>query len=124
MIFVVVFLAASAVLGGIASYQSREPIAPQLQYRPGTPTQVVERCRQAVIEAAREHAAEKGATLLRVDATSAGDMRPIGTGHVAPVEIGVVYARPSGQELRQGVIECHVDEQERAVLASLPGAAR
>ena len=90
---------------------------PQLQHRPGTPIEVVESCRQAVIAAAQQHAAESGAQVIRVDATSAGEMRPRGRLQVAPVEVGVVYVRPTGRELRQAVIECRLDRRGRAVLA-------
>jgi hypothetical protein len=124
MVGVVIFLAASAVLVGIASYASQPSSVPRLQYRPGTPDAVVESCRQAVITAARAHAAEMGAELVRVDAASAGEMRRVGRLQSAPVEVGVVYSRPSGQEVRQGDIECRVDRRGRVVLASLPAAAR
>jgi hypothetical protein len=123
MIWVVVLIAASAAFGGVANYTSRQSIVPQLQYRPGTPDAVVESCRQAAIAAARTHATELGAELVRVDAASAGEMRRVRGLQSAPVEVGIVYSRPSGQEVRQGVIECRVN-REGAVLAGLPGAAR
>ena len=124
MFVVVVFLAASALLGSIATYQSRQPIAPELHHRPGTPTEVVESCRQAVISSAQAHAAEQGATLQRVDATSAGPMRQVGRSYSAPIEAGVVYERPTGQELRQGVIECRVrvDQRSGTIVASIVDA--
>jgi hypothetical protein len=122
MFLVVVFIAASAVFGGIVSYSSKQAAIPQLQYRPGTPNEVVEICRQAVVATAKDHAAQQGAELLRVDAASAGVMRRVGRLHSAPVEVGIVYSRASGQETRQGVIECRVDNRGSAVLASLPGA--
>jgi hypothetical protein len=123
MFVILAFIAASAAVGGYATYASRQAIIPQLQYRPGTPDNVVESCRQAAIAAARTHAAELGAELVRVDAASAGEMRRARGVQTAPVEVGIVYARPSGQETRQGVIECRVSRQG-AVLAGLPGAAR
>jgi hypothetical protein len=124
MVWLLVFIAVSAVLGGAAQYSSYQASVPHLQHRPGTPDEVVESCRQAVITAAQTHAAESGAELVRVDATSAGEMRPLGRLRTAPVEVGVVYARPTGRELRQAVIECRVDRRGSAVLASLPGAPR
>ena len=124
MFLVVVFIAASAVLGGYTSYTSQQDNIPRLQHRPGTPDRVVEICRQAAIEAARAHASELGAELVRVDATSAGAIRRVGRSQSAPIEIGVVYAQPSGQVVRQGVVECRVTSRDSAVLASLPDAAR
>jgi hypothetical protein len=123
MFIILAFIAASAAVGGYATYASRQSSIPQLQYRPGTPNSVVESCRQAVITAARTHASELGAELVRVDAASAGEMRRVRRVQSAPVEVGIVYSRPSGQEIRQGVIECRVN-REGAVLAGLPGAAR
>jgi len=124
MIWVVVFIAASALVGGVATSTSEQPPVARLQYRPGTPDDVVERCRQAVIPLAREHAAELGAELLRVDAASAGEMRQAGRLLTAPVEVGVVYSRPSGQEVRQGAVECRLGGSRGVDLASLPGATR
>jgi hypothetical protein len=124
MVWVVVFIAVSAVLGGIVSYAPRQSSIPQLQHRPGTPIEVVESCRQAVIAAAKAHASEMGAELVRVDATSAGEMRQVGRLQSAPVEVGVVYSRPGGQEVRQGVIECQVDRRRRAVVANIANAVR
>ena len=123
MIWVVVLIAASAAFGGVANYTAKQSSIPQLQYRPGTPDTVVESCRQAVITAARTHASELGAELVRVDAASAGEMRQARGLRTAPVEVGIVYSRPGGQETRQGVIECRVS-REGAVLAGLPGAVR
>jgi hypothetical protein len=124
MIWVVVFLAASAVLGGYTSYASQQASIPQLQHRPGTPLSIVEVCRQAAVTAARAHASEVGAELVRVDATSAGPMRHVGKLRVAPVEVGVVYTRAGGPEIRQGTVECTVGRRQGAVLASLPDAER
>ena len=124
MFFVVAFIAASAVLGGYTSYTTQQESIPQLQHRPGTPDRIVEICRQAAVEAARAHASELGAELQRVDATSAGEIRRVGRSQSAPIEIGVVYSRPSGPVLRQGVVECRVTSRNSAVLASLPGAER
>lgn len=122
MVWFIVFIAATAVLGGAAQYASYQASIPRLQYRPGTPDNVVESCRQAVITAAQQHAAESGAQVVRVDATSAGEMRPLRGLQSAPVEVGVVYARPTGRELRQAVIECRVDRRGRAALVDVRGA--
>jgi hypothetical protein len=121
MLWIILLLGASGLVGG---YAAERAIIPNLQYRPGTPNAVVEKCRQAVIAAARTHAAESDAKLVRVDATSAGEMRRIRSGQRAPVEIGIVYSRPSGWEARQGVIECRVDARGQATIADLAGAAR
>src|SRR3712207_603213 len=72
MLWVILLLGTSGLVGG---YAAERAVVPKLQYRPGTPNEVVETCRQATIAAARTHASEMGAELIRVDATSAGDMR-------------------------------------------------
>ncbi len=121
MLWVVLLLGASGMVGGYAAEQA---VIPKLQYRPGTSNEVVETCRQAAIAAARTHASEMGAQLIRVDATSAGEMRRTRGGHRAPVEVGIVYSRPSGREARQGVVECRVDRRGQATIANLAAAAR
>ncbi|MFD0465605.1 hypothetical protein ACFQY9_30905 [Microvirga aerilata] len=121
MLWVILLLGASGMVGGYAAEQAT---IPKLQYRPGTPNIVVETCRQAAIAAARTHASEMGAELVRVDAASAGEMRRARGGQRAPVEVGIVYSRPSGREARQGVVECRVDRRGRATIADLAGAAR
>ncbi len=109
-------------LGGVGLYNFQKPRAtPELQYRPGTPNDIVEICRQAAISAAREHAAEMGAEVQRVDAASAGVMQRAGGRSIAPVEVGVVYSLPIGWEVRKGVVECRVVRRQGAVLTSLPG---
>lgn len=108
----------------IGGYAAERTYIPKLQYRPGTPNEVVETCRQAAIGAARTHASEMGAQLVRVDAASAGEMRRTRSGQRAPVEVGIVYSRPSGREARQGAVECRVDARGRAAIADLAGAAR
>jgi hypothetical protein len=121
MLWVILLLGIAGLGGG---YAAERAIIPKLQYRPGTPNEVVENCRQAVIAAAGTHAAASDAKLIRVDATSAGEMRRTRSGRRAPVEIGIVYSRPGGREARQGVIECRVDSRGQATIADLAGAAR
>jgi hypothetical protein len=121
MLWVVLLLGVSGLVGG---YAAERAAIPKLQYRPGTPNEIVATCRQAVIAAARTHASEMGAELIRVDATSAGEMRRTRNGQRAPVEIGIVYSRSSGREARQGVVECRVDARGQAIIADLGGAAR
>jgi hypothetical protein len=121
MLLVILLLGAAGLGGG---YAAERAIIPKLQYRPGTPNEVVEKCREAVIAAAGTHAAASDAKLIRVDATSAGEMRRTRSGQLAPVEIGIVYSRPSGREARQGVIECRVNARGQATIADLAGAAR
>jgi hypothetical protein len=116
----IVLLGGAAVM--TASYASEQAIVPKLHHRPGTPLAVVQSCREAVVSAARIHAGETGATLVRVDATSAGEVRPTRNGQSAPVEVGIVYGRSSGREARQGVIDCRVDHQGRVSIADLAGA--
>jgi len=65
-----------------------------------------------------------GAQLIRVDATSAGEMRRTRSGQRAPVEVGIVYSRSSRRESRQGIVECREDRRRRATIADLAGAAR
>jgi hypothetical protein len=125
MFWVALMIAASAGIGGYASYAARQAEIPQLQHRPGTPIEIVRTCREVAVAAARGHAAEMGVELIRVDATSAGPMRRVGRSQVAPVEIGVVYTRPSGErEARKGTIQCRVDPRGRAVITDLQVAAR
>jgi len=121
MLFIVLLGGAAGLAG---AYASEQAIIPKLQHRPGTPIEVVQSCRDAVVSAAQTHASEVGATLVRVDATSAGEIRHARNGQTAPVELGIVYGRPSGREARQGVIECHVDRRGRATIADLPVATR
>ena len=121
MLWVVLLLGASGMVGG---YAAERAIIPKLQYRPGTPNEIVETCRQAAIAAARTHASQMGAELIRVDATSAGEMRRTRSGRRAPVEVGIVYSRSSRRESRQGIVECREDRRGRATIADLAGAAR
>ena len=121
MLWVILLLGASGMVGGYAAEQA---IIPKLQHRPGTPNEIVETCRQAAIAAARTHASEMGAQLVRVDATSAGQLRRARSGQRAPVEVGIVYSRPSGREARQGLVECRVDARGQATIANLAAAAR
>ncbi len=121
MLWVVLLIGASGMVGG---YAAERATIPKLQYRPGTPNEVVETCRQAAIAVARIHSSEMGAQLVRVDAASAGEMRRTRSGQWAPVEVGIVYSRPSGREARQGIVECRVDVRGQATIADLAGAAR
>ena len=121
MLWVILLLGASGMVGG---YAAERAIIPKLQYRPGTPNEVVETCRQAAIAAASTHASEMGAQLTRVDATSAGEIRRTRSGLRAPVEVGIVYSRPGGREARQGIIECRIDRRGQATIADLAAAAR
>src|SRR4051794_30076447 len=116
MLLLVLFLGASAAVGGYASYLSHQAVLPNLEHRPGTPIEVVQQCRDAVIAPARTHATQKHAELVRIDATSAGPMRDTRIGQSAPIEVGIVYSREGGQELRQGVVECRL-RNGRAVIA-------
>jgi hypothetical protein len=121
MLWIVLLAGAAGLASGYASEQA---IIPKLQHRPGTPIEVVRTCRDAVLSAAQTHASEMDATLVRVDATSAGEIRRTRTGQSARVEVGIVYGRPSGREARQGVIECRVDRRGQATIADLAGATR
>ena len=121
MLWVILLLGASGMVGG---YAAERATIPKLQYRPGTPNAVVETCRQAAIAAAHTHASAMGAELVRVDAASAGEMRRTRSGQRAPVEVGIVYSRPSGREARHGIVECRVDVRGQATIADLAGAAR
>jgi hypothetical protein len=123
MLWLALFIGASAMVGGYASYATQQAAIPKLQHLPGTSMEVVQACREAVIPAAQTHASALGAELVRVDATSAGAMRRSRQGQSAPVEVGIVYARPRGRESRQGIIECHVDQRGRAIIANFAGAA-
>ena len=79
--------------------------------RPGTPLQVVQNCRQAIVAAALPYGVQ------RVDAASAGAMRRSNGGHVAPVEFRVAYARQGGIETRQAVVSCRLNQNGRVFAA-------
>jgi hypothetical protein len=121
MFWIVLLVGAAGLAGGYAAEKAN---IPKLQHRPGTPIAIVEACRNAVISAAQAHATDMGATLVRVDATSAGEMHRTRNGQSAPVEIGIVYSRLGGREARQGVIECRVDQRGRTAIADLANATR
>ena len=122
MLWVVLLLGASGLVGG---YAAERAVVPKLQYRPGTPNEVVETCRQAAIAAARIHASEMGA------AADPGGCRP------APAKCG---ERDSGQARARGGWDrllafgrarsspgrhrMSVDARGRATIADLAGAAR
>ncbi|WP_046861851.1 hypothetical protein [Microvirga massiliensis] len=124
MLWVALLLAASAGIGGYASYTARQAEIPHLQHRPGTPIEVVQKCWQVALTAARAHAADLNVELIRVEATSAGPMRRTGRGQVAPIEVGVVYTTPKGREVRQGDIDCRIDRRGRATITDAAVAAR
>ena len=84
------------------SYAAEQAAIPKLEHRPGTPIEIVRSCREAVIPVAQAHARERGAELVRVDATSAGQTRRARNGQIAPVEVGVVYSAPGGRATRAG----------------------
>jgi hypothetical protein len=72
--------------------------------RPGTPTPVVQACRQGIVAAARPYG------VVRVDAASAGAARRGPGGDlIAPVEMRMVYARAGGYEARQARVTCRID---------------
>jgi hypothetical protein len=122
MLWLALFIGASAAVGGYASYQRNA--APQLEHRPGVPMELVQLCRDAVVTPAQAHASEAGAELVRVDATSAGPIQSMRNLKIAPVEVGIVYNRQGLREVRQGVVQCRLDRRGRAVIADLAGATR
>ena len=119
MVWLVVFVVASAAVGVTAKYAAQEAVAPRLQHRPGTPIEIVAKCREAVIAAGESTCFRDECRTGRVDATSAGAMRPARVGQTAPVEVGLVYSRPSGPEARQAMIECRIDRSGRVSLAGV-----
>jgi hypothetical protein len=121
MVWLALLIGASGLVGGYATEQA---VIPKLQHRPGTPIEVVQTCREAFVSAARTHASQMGAELIRVDATSAGQIRRTRNGQSAPVEVGIVYSRAGGRESRQGVVACHLDRRGRVTIADFAGAAR
>jgi hypothetical protein len=46
VVWLVLFVGASAIVGGYASYTAQQAVIPKLQYRPGTPTEIVKLCRE------------------------------------------------------------------------------
>jgi hypothetical protein len=79
--------------------------------RPGTPLQVVQNCRKAIVAAALPYGVQ------RVDAASAGPMQRSGAGYTAPVEFRVTYARRGGSETRQSVVACRLNQTGRVYAA-------
>jgi hypothetical protein len=124
MLWVALAVGTSVMVGGYMSYAAEQAAIPKLEHRPGTPIEIVRSCREAVIPVAQAHARERGAELVRVDATSAGQTRRARNGQIAPVEVGVVYSAPGGRATRQGVIECRVDRRGRVSIADLATATR
>ena len=98
---------ALVIVGGYASYTA-QPLSRISDIGRARRPKIDRLCRETVISAAQSQAATVGAELVRVCATSAGEMRRALRTRVAPVEVGVVYARSSGRELRQGTTECRV----------------
>jgi hypothetical protein len=86
----------------------RTPLRP----RPGTPQQVVQDCRAAIVAAAIPYG------VVRVDAASAGPMRSARGGFAAPVEFRIVYNRQGGLETRQAAINCRLNTAGRVVAAA------
>jgi hypothetical protein len=86
----------------------RNPLRP----RPGTPQQVVQDCRTAIVAAALPYG------VVRVDAASAGPMQSARGGFVAPVEFRIVYNRRGGLETRQATINCRMNTAGRVVAAA------
>jgi hypothetical protein len=86
----------------------RIPLSP----RPGTPQQVVQDCRTAIVAAALPYG------VVRVDAASAGPMQSARGGFVAPVEFRIVYNRRGGLETRQATINCRMNTAGRVVAAA------
>jgi hypothetical protein len=83
-----------------------------LRARPGTPQQVVEDCRAAIVAAALPYG------VVRADAVSAGPMRSSRGGFAAPVEFRVVYNRQGGLETRQATINCRLNTAGRVIAAA------
>jgi hypothetical protein len=87
-----------------------QTLPPPLTRRPGTPAPVVNACRAFIAEAARD------LDPLYVDAVSAGRAVRGADGILrAPIEVQIIYSRGSGEEVRQSVVECHVDGDDRVV---------
>ena len=86
----------------------RSPLVP----RRGTPQQVVQNCRRAIVAAALPYG------VVRVDAASAGPMQPTRGGFAAPLEFRIVYNRRGGLEVRQATINCRMNTAGRVVNAA------
>jgi hypothetical protein len=83
---------------------------PPLTSRPGTPAPVVNACRASVEASARSF------DPVHVDAVSAGEAVRGSDGVLrAPLEIQIIYSRGGEQEVRQSLVECHVDGDGRVV---------
>jgi hypothetical protein len=83
-----------------------------LRARSGTPQQVVQDCRAAIVAAALPYG------VVRVDAASAGPMQSARGGFAAPVEFRIVYNRRSGLETRQATINCRMNMAGRVISAA------
>jgi hypothetical protein len=83
-----------------------------LRARAGTPQQVVQNCRDAITASALPYG------VVRVDAASAGPMRPTGAGFAAPIEFKIVYSRRGGLETRQATVSCRLNAAGRVTAAA------
>ena len=83
-----------------------------LSPRPGTPTAVVQACRNTVVASSLRYG------VARVDAASAGPMVMTRAGADAPIEFRMIYERASGPEVRHATIRCRLDNAGRVVAAS------
>lgn len=83
-----------------------------LRGQSGTPQQVVQNCRAAIVAAALPYG------VVRVDAASAGPMRSARGGFAAPVTFKIVYNRSGGLETRQATINCRLNTAGRVIAAA------
>jgi hypothetical protein len=78
--------------------------------RPGTSTDTVVACRDAIVRAAMPYG------VVSVDAASAGPTRRMRDGGLAaPVEMRVIYSRSRGYEGRQATISCRMNAAGQVV---------
>lgn len=82
-----------------------------LHPRPGTPTAVVQACRNTVVASSLRYG------VARVDAASAGPMVVSRGGADAPIEFRMIYERQSGPEVRHATIHCRLDNAGRVIAA-------
>ena len=90
------------LLGGLR--RDVEAAVRPLAFRPGTPLEVVQSCRQSIVAAAVPYGA------VYVDAASAGQPRRSATGILAaPIEVRIIYSRQGGREVRQSRTTCRLN---------------
>jgi hypothetical protein len=82
-----------------------------LRSLPGIPQNFIAACREQLLEAARPYG------VMRMDASSAGRLRPVRGGQAAPLQVRIIYARRGGPEVRQANVNCIISADGAVTLS-------